>query len=239
YRAALSCSGALHGSSTLKTLDCLKWKPLESRRRDKNLIIMFKICRNMAPDYIVECFDHYKSEQRRVLRTHRPFQIPVKSSARLINGPVLRLISEWNKLSLEERSTPTISLFKSKIKKKSSKFYDFNTTSKLNLSRKQEITLNRIRCGLYFESQKFAHNFPNTTNLCVCGKSATPKHLILQCKRHSTQRKNLEETLEQQNLETHLSGQDKIEFLIFKNSFSIQQDSQLKGRFVDFILSLT
>ncbi|CAH1782001.1 unnamed protein product [Owenia fusiformis] len=200
---------------------------------------MFKICKNMAPDYIIELFDRYKSEPRRVLRTHRPFQIPAKSSTRLNKAPVLRLISEWNRLSPEDRSIPTISMFKSKIKNKTLKFTDFNTTSKLNLSRKQEIILNRIRCGLYFESQKFAHNFPNTSNLCVCGKSAAQKHLILHCKRHSTQRKRLEESLEQYNLWTPLNGQEKIESLIFQNSLSLGKDSDLKEKFVEFVSTIT
>ncbi|CAH1801694.1 unnamed protein product, partial [Owenia fusiformis] len=221
------------------SLDCLKWKTLEMRRNDKNLVIMYKICRGLSPDYIIELFDKYKNEQVRDLRSHQPFKIPVKASARLRKSPVLRLINQWNKLSEEERVIPRISIFKTTVRKKKKYFQNFNTTSKLNLSRKQEIILNRIRCGLYFKSQKFAHNFTGISdNLCICGESETPKHFIFNCQRLSTRRHEFIESLEQHNLENLLPRrqEDRIKALLFENNLSLEKDCILKKKFINFIM---
>ena len=92
----------------------------------------------------------------------------------------------WNSLPLNVKERWTRNSFKYSLRKYLSHRFGTasNSTVKLrHLNREQEISINRVRCDLKFNSHLFSHNFTTVLNpCCKCGhRSQTTSHVLLNC----------------------------------------------------------
>ena len=185
YRAALIVSGTLHGTNTLKVFDTLGWKTLRQRRNEKLAIFMQKVKLKKVPSYVSCIFDRYANPGTRDgLRDRHTHEIPPDTSCKLESTPALAAIIEWQTLPESLKKSNTVIHFKNAYK---SKMYKprpkYCLTTKLNLTRQEEIKINKIRSDLAVKVDFKRHHFPDSDNVtCECGfHRHTKVHILLDC----------------------------------------------------------
>ena len=105
-------------SSVTQMMHDLKWKPLESRRRENRLVLLYKIINNLVaipPDKHLE-----RKNPNYCLRTANQKQYHVKS-ANVDNFKFSffpRTINEWNNLSEKEVNCPSVNTFRTAMQQK-------------------------------------------------------------------------------------------------------------------------
>ena len=105
-------------SSVTQMMHDLKWKPLESRRRESRPVLLYKIINNLVaipPDKHLE-----RKNQNYCLRTANQKQYHVKS-ANVDNFKFSffsRTIKEWNDLSEKEVSCLSVNTFRAALQQK-------------------------------------------------------------------------------------------------------------------------
>ena len=103
-------------------LKSLHWLPVIYRIDFKVLLLVFKSLNGQGPLYIAEMFETYSPS--RSLRSAGKLQL-VQSSARTKQGEAAcrcYAVRLWNRLPIDIKTSPTISIFKSRLKNKF--FYD-------------------------------------------------------------------------------------------------------------------
>ena len=105
-------------SSVTQMMNDLNWRPLQLRRRDSRLVLLYKIINNLVaipPDKHLS----FKN-QKYNLRAKNQIQIHIKS-ANVDNYKFSffpRSIKEWNNLSDKEVSCPSVNTFRAAIQQK-------------------------------------------------------------------------------------------------------------------------
>ena len=98
-------------------LESLHWLPVQQRAVYKILLITFKALQGMAPAYISDLLVLY--EPKRVLRSSSKFQLRVVKSSTKFYGDrsySYAAANLWNKLPPHIRDSPSVGIFKSKLK---------------------------------------------------------------------------------------------------------------------------
>ena len=98
-------------------LESLHWLPVQQRAVYKILLITFKALQGMAPAYISDLLVLY--EPKRVLRSSSKFQLHVVKSSTKFYGDrsySYAAANLWNKLPPHIRDSPSVGIFKSKLK---------------------------------------------------------------------------------------------------------------------------
>ena len=189
YRACLTITGAIQGTSREKIYDELGLHSLAKRRWRSKLIFFYKILNHLLPDYLYSYMDFY-SQENYYLRSAstcaiRPFPSRTKSFKKSFFP---YCINEWNNnLTAKIRNAKSINIFKKSI-----------------INEKQEYDplgvklLARLRLQFsHLNEHKFRHGFSDTVNpMCACGTEIeTTEHFFLRCHLYSTQRSELFESL--------------------------------------------
>ena len=114
YKAALIVSGCWQGTSWVKLYNELGWESLSDIRWLRRLTYFYKIGNRQTPEYLYKHIPPHHDVQYD-LRKRREFVNPNKRTARykIIYFPYC--ISEWEKLSKEIKSLPSVSQFKNKL----------------------------------------------------------------------------------------------------------------------------
>ncbi len=234
YRAACYVSGAIRGSNSCKVLDNLNWHTLENRRKYHSANYIYKAQNNMKPSYIINIVDKHRNQpnQNYNFRRTRTFQFPNNSTRRFLNSPQIQLLKTFNSIPEQVRTSTSLEIFKTKIKKLFFDTHIHSPTTKLKLPRLNEILINRIRAGLLLNSSRYSHNFQDTPNpLCRCGSVQNERHLFFNCTLIDNHRNTLLRTLTSLGLDesfNNLSIDCKIKFLVFGNNlFNINLNNQI------------
>ena len=116
-RAARFVKNNYHNRSSVSDMITdLKWKPLEERRRETRLSMLYKIVHNSVA---IDGTKHLIPLNSASTRTTHPlaFQIPYCRTLYRQNSFFPRTIKEWNGLTLEAVSAGTVESFKSQLSK--------------------------------------------------------------------------------------------------------------------------
>ena len=155
YRAACTVSGAIRGSCTVKVLKNLNWATLKTRFEYHSANYMYKANRNEKPSYVIDILDRYRNptDPNTVnLRNTRLFRFPNNMTSRYLNSPLLKIMKIYDNLDTDLKSSPSLAIFKSKLKKMKFCITNSTSTTILKLPRLNEIFINRLRVGLFLNS---------------------------------------------------------------------------------------
>ena len=244
YKAALLVSGCLHGSNREKVFTILNWKTLTERRCERIKIFMSRVENGRKPDYVLSIFRKFKNEALRNNRNSRPYIFPAKISEKTKKSPVYNFMTNWNKVPVNLRSINSLSLFKSKITYREP-VTKTSTVILKNLTRNEEIYLNKLRVDFLLNSHLYAHNFVGVTdpNCSHCNVINTSTHFLHRCSSpiHRPRINTLLAALQQlQVLDTfnRLTLKQKTNFLIYGYAnFDLQTNSQIIKLTAKFSLS--
>jgi hypothetical protein len=234
-RAAKIISGATSRTSHALIYKEIGWETLKERRKQQRLITLYKIINNLAPQYLSDSLPA-NSEQVYNLRNidHNIRNFNARTSA-FQNSFYLKTIREWNSLKIEIRNSPTVSVFKNKIKtikdKPPDQYYSGN--------RRLAIIHARLRMfcsGLndHLFSQLHVIDSPE----CPCGNGReTSKHYLLVCVLFVVERNSMQIALNNigftPTLSNLLYGSPQVDVDTNIQAFSIIQEFIDKtGRFL-------
>jgi len=186
--AARICTGLPKYCSLERLYGEIGWVPLETRRKIKKLITMYKIKNNLAPAYLRDLLPETVGEtQNYQLRNNRDLKNYRTRTSIFANSFFPSTIMLWNKTDYEIRSSPTLAQFISKIKKK------FKADQPPIWFTHGERYLNVLHCRLRnhcstLNSHLFRCNLVTDSN-CLCGHpNETTEHFFLHCPNFVIQR---------------------------------------------------
>ena len=234
YHAALSISGATKGSNKIKVFNTLNWPTLTNRRHQHLLFYTFKVLNEVNNVSNKKYFDIYKRNiQRDNLRNTTEFSIPTTYSQAFRKTTIITCIDLWTKADRSLKSCRSISMFKKQL---NSSLYTSNvmvsSTVSDQIPREHEILINKLRSDLLLRSQKFRHNFADTSPNCDCGEIQTISHVFFKCRLNDVARNEVDKFItdnvkikELFNSFTKLS--DKANFLI-NGAACLNKETNLK-----------
>ena len=165
------------------------WKTLAERRKTKMLTLMYKIVNNDAPSYLtdllpsrVDVMSNYN------LRNSQNFEIPFARLCSFESSFFPSTLRLWNSTEESIRNAPTLSVFKSNIKKQPFRIHQFPSTK----DRLNDIILTRIRHNCSnLNADLFRVNISANSN-CRCGAvNENAHHYFLECILYVEQRNRL------------------------------------------------
>jgi hypothetical protein len=114
------------------------------------MVFMYDVQHNSVPSYIHDIFTDYRN--------------PVVD---------VSTIRDWDSVPARIKDCYSRNSFKYNIRTYLNGKKDYLTSTKLDLNRKDEISLNRTKCDLIFKSRLFSHNFNNINDpSCECGSKS-------------------------------------------------------------------
>ena len=190
YSAALAITGAWRGSSREKLYEELGWESLSSRRWGRRLTLMYKMIKNLIPDYTTDPIPelqqpHYSLRNQDVIG-----RIGVRTD-KFKSSFYPNCLSEWNDLDSEIRLANSVAVFKKKLISliRPPPKPVFGVHDQLGLS-----CLTQLRVGLSkLCFHKFRHNFRDTVNPeCPTNDGIeTTEHFLLLCPSFEAERRIL------------------------------------------------
>ena len=179
YKAALVVSGCWQGTSRVKLYNELGWESLSDRRWLRRLIYFYKIVNRLTPEYLHKFIPPQRNVQYDLCK-HQDFLNPNKRTLIYENSFFPYCISEWEKLSDEIKSLPSVTQFKNKLLlfirpiKKSS--FGLSDIHGIKLITKLRVEFSDLR------SHRFHHNFNCVDPRCSCLlEDECNSHFLLRC----------------------------------------------------------
>jgi hypothetical protein len=197
--AARICTGLPKYCSLERLYSEIGWIPLETRRKIKKLILMYKIVNNIAPEYLTDLLPQTVGQRQNYqLRNNLNLTTYRTRTTLFSNSFFPSTICLWNNLEYEIRSSATLGQFVNKVKRKFKaedppKWY---THGQRNLN----IILCRLRnnCST-LKSHLFRCNL-EINSYCSCGnQDETTQHYFLECTKYIEQRRHLQNFLRTKN----------------------------------------
>ena len=102
-----------HITPTLKDLNLL---PVSDLLLTRDAVLMYKCMNNLAPAYLTCLFKKRSSIHQHNTRNSNNFDIPKCGTAKAQNSFSYRVVSIWNSLPREILNSPSVSVFKRKLK---------------------------------------------------------------------------------------------------------------------------
>ena len=250
YRAAIIVSGAINKSNKLKVYQSLNWRSLYERRSEKKAQFMYKVVKRLVPSYVAIIYDKFRTETIGInVRHRREFKLPPHRSHKYESSPAVSCISVWTQIPEKLKKAQSLPAFKANYKKHHYNLNNkFTLTTKLTLSRKVEIKLNRLRSDLALRSDFYRHNFEGIDSpACDCNfRSQTKKHFLLDCPLTAAARGKFTQNLLELadfNYLTYFGSRnktDKVDMILYgSNSLSRDNNSKimkLTAAYIDEII---
>jgi hypothetical protein len=252
YQACLTICGAIRGSSKQKMLKELDFIPLDEERNIHCLCNLYKIDKQIAPEYLNALKPAYKRpyeeanrENLRRIGGRDPGPLdfePVKGPKFLMDGCMAHSSVRWNLLSTATRRIDKLSTFRSKIKNElNPKGADrpfFNCGD-----RRLSILHCRLILGICgLNKDLFTRNLIDSP-LCPCGNDEeTVRHLFLDCTLHSEIRDDLFLFINQSGIGWNctfemLNPMTKLSWLLYGSSMkSLEWNTEMFLEIQHFIL---
>ena len=187
----ISALGAYRHTSHERLLREAGIEPLYIRRRYFALCLLYKMVNGLTPPYLSYTLPPYVVDSSRYpLRNLNNFSIPRTSKTYVRLSFFWHTLYDWNSIDLSIRQSPSISAFKSRMKR--ILFYLPNPL--FNVYTPNSSTHHaRMRMGLSaLNAQRKNYNFINFSDCPLCGH--TPEdtiHYLLKCPNHAIHRANL------------------------------------------------
>ena len=187
YNAALAITGAIKGSSREKLYQELGLGYLYQRRWARRLCLLYKVFSTGQPSYIYDLLPPMRSSRRHV----NSFNTVSCKSEYFKNSFTPNVISEWNKLDPDIRSSTSYNLFRNTLLKfiRPAQRKTFNINDSVGVK-----LLTRLRLGFsHLRDHKFRHGFRDIVNpLCPCSiETDTTAHYFLRCHFYNANRSAL------------------------------------------------
>ena len=171
------------------------WEPLEERRHNRKLQLLYNIKNGSAPQYLRELLPPtIQSITTYPLRNGNDFIVPFCRLTISSTSFFPSTIREWNKLDESVQNLDTLSKFKNAIRKNTTT----NSVPKHYLygDRKLNITLTQIRCSASFLNYDLCRVNIIQSALCSCGaRQEDAQHFFFNCHKYSEIRKNMLQNL--------------------------------------------
>jgi hypothetical protein len=179
--AALVCTGAYKHTKTTQLMTELGWNSLQVRRIMQKLVLMYKIQKNLAPQYLVQaCPPLVGTVSDYNLRNAENIVLPQGRLSSFFNSFMPSSIRAWNNLDCSIKNRCSLDAFKYHLKKskaiKKVKLYSkFNGVKAINHT--------RIRLGLSgLKAQRHDYHHVLFPTCDYCGaRKEDAMHFLLQC----------------------------------------------------------
>ena len=187
-QAALTVLGAYRKTKHTNLRDQLGWETLSTRRKCQKLTLFYKIIMGLVPNNLFTLIPQtVASSTPYGLRNQNDYREIPSRTVRFRKSFILSTINLWNKLGVESRTSPTLSSFKSKLKKD-----NYKVANKLFLYGTSHGAINhsRIRMGLSgLNQQRRKYNFIENGRCPTCHfKREDDFHYFTNCPTYATQR---------------------------------------------------
>ena len=164
------------------------WEPLETRRKNKKLRLMYQMINGYSPEYLLQLIPPMRADATRYqLRNRYNISIPITSSEIYKNSFIPSTIRLWNQLDESIRQSPNISSFKKQISHEHTPPKHF-----LIGKRQRNIILTKLRhncSSLNFDLYRV--NLKGSPQ-CLCGATEeTVEHYFMFCPNYNIQRGKL------------------------------------------------
>ena len=183
---------------------------------------MFKVEKGQKPSYILSIFRLFRAIPIRFTQNPRPYVFAAHSSVKKRNSPVYQLMKTFNSLNNNTRSINSFSLFKYRITRRNFDLKDTSTILLNNLTRREEIYLNKLRVDFLLNSHLYSHNFVgvDSPNCRSCKVVNSTVHFLCRCQSpihrpRITTLLNALQQLEVMNIYNNLNLSDKTKFLLY------------------------
>ena len=126
YRACLTITGGIQGTSREQLYDELGLNSLVKRRWRNKLVFFYKIVNPLLPNYLYPYID-FPSQESYFLRSSSAYIIrPLPTRTKSFTGTFFPYcINEWNKLKVGVRNAKSINIFKKSIVSQKKKTHYF------------------------------------------------------------------------------------------------------------------
>ena len=154
YRACLTITNAIRGTSRERLYDELGLHSLIERRWRSKLIFFYKIMKGLLPEYLFSYLD-FSTQEKYSLRLSTTSMIkPFPSKKKFFKNTFFPYcISEWNKLTVEIKNAKSINIFKKLILIKKKENSIFSICDPLGVK-----LLTRLRLNFsHLNEHKFRH----------------------------------------------------------------------------------
>jgi len=224
-KAALVCTGGYRHTSNDALLAELGWQPLRIRRQFHKLCLFFKIIHSLTPTYLKPLIPSANEIQYRLRsRSNATMPTPYSRLSSTRNSFVHSTVNLWNNLSIDVRSTTTLSGFKSRLKLELYKQHNVKFIPSLYLFvplGKAFINMSRLRMGLSaLNFHRFTYNFIPHKSCPRCNfECENIPHFLFHCPAYAVPRAVLMESLSNHLLNDILNNLKVLEqHLLFGSS---------------------
>ena len=232
YEAARIVSGCTKLVSINSLLLEVGWDSLANRRRKHKLILFFKMVNGLSPPYLNSLVpDIVGNQSRYSLRNSDNLSNIATRTLLYQNSFLPSVIKEWNQLPIEVRTSPSVSVFKSRLdhdKPKSNPLFSYGV-------RRYQILHTRIRnnCSA-LKQHLFSKNVVDSP-FCSCGHIESSTHYFLECTLYNNLRVNLLDSVSQYttpSINILLRGDESLSLDNNKSIFGfVHHYIRLSGRF--------
>lgn len=167
------------------------WELLSSRRSTHKLVLFYKMVNRQVPDYLSDLVPNSVGSQSRYsLRNERNLQAIACKTSLYANSFLPSTINQWNSLPDDIKHSPTLNIFKSKLKKRT-KIPNYYCRG----SRYGQVLLTRLRNNCSGLKQDLYTKNISDTPLCTCGSVEDVHHFFFRCPLYTRQRQFLFERI--------------------------------------------
>ncbi len=181
--AARIVTGATKLCSIANLYRDLKWETLSLRRKNNKLVQLYKMKNGLTPTYLTTLIPT-ETQQRYALRNVNNIPSLCGRTQQYTNSFLPSTIRDWNSLPESTRYAPTISSFKYRLNKdtsKSSPLFNVGTRKDQILHARLRMSCSSLNYDLY---RKSIIDSP----LCTCGAPETVSHFLISCRQYQHQR---------------------------------------------------
>ena len=195
YQALCTVSGCVRGTSEAKMREELGWNSLEECRFSHMACMIYKMINHLVPSYLSSLLPPFKQPINLGIHNLRPNinRIPDILTLEALNGSQFYLkswlpqaISYWNAIPFDTRQSPSLNIFKNKLKiylsipKKM--YYETGDRKLSSVYCQLRMGTNSLNASLFNRTLAISPN-------CSCGNvQENEKHYFLECENYQTQR---------------------------------------------------
>ena len=167
-----------------KMYDDLGWESLLTRREKHRLILFYKMKNNLTPAFLSELVPAQVHTSSSYSLRNADDYLAIHSRTNLYRNSFLpSAVRDWNNLSSQIKSSATLSIFKSNIKKK----HPYHPYLHY-CNRKSQVAHSRLRLNCSFLNEDLHRRSLVDSPACRCGLPETTHHFFFACPLFTEQR---------------------------------------------------
>ncbi len=228
--AARLCTGAKKCTSHEPLYSELGWMKLQERRYIAKLTKMYCIVNKLAPFYLYELIEEFKTLNNRSTRASNrgDFNIPRCKTVLYKNSFLIDALTLWNNTQIDVRHKPSLASLKRALQ---SKFEKSPNLFNHETNRHNQVAFMQLRLGFSNLNDHLFKKGCVTDRSCSCGfEREDTRHFMLHCNQYDTQRIVLQNKLSDFNVNL------TIKLLLYgSDNLSEQQNMHIFNCVYDYI----